>query len=128
MFRKLISKIKSRISSLKIRHKILLFYFILIVFSIGLSILIYQQTSEHYMNQKMKEIAIQGIQSDSRSVEMLIDDINNYSKMLIANQNVQKILQEENENKKVNYKELDRFLSQFINFNPKVSSIYIFSN
>ncbi len=128
LFRKLISKIKSRISSLKIRHKILLFYFILIVFSIGLSILIYQQTSEHYMNQKMKEIAIQGIQSDSRSVEMLIDDINNYSKMLIANQNVQKILQEENENKKVNYKELDRFLSQFINFNPKVSSIYIFSN
>ncbi len=84
---------KEKINHLKIRHKILLFYFILIVLSIGLSVAIYQRTSVYYMSQKMKEVAIQGIRSDSRSLEMLIDDINNYSKILLANQTVQKTLQ-----------------------------------
>ncbi len=72
----------------------------------------------------MKEVAIQGIRSDSRSLEMLIDDINNYSKILLANQTVQKTLQVDEGNIKTDFKALDRYLSEFINFNSKVSSIY----
>lgn len=113
---------------MKIGNKISLYYFVLIVISIVLSMFIYQQTNTYYMNQKIQEIAIQGVESDSRNFELFIEDINNYSKILLANQNVQQLLQDDNAQQLPSYKRLDRFLQEFINFNSKVSSIYVFSN
>ncbi len=113
---------------MKIGNKISLYYFTLIIISIVISIFIYQRTNTYYMNQRIEEIAIQGIQSDSRNFELFIEDINNFSKILISNQNVQQLLENENTYNFPNYKRLDRFLQEFINFNSKVSSIYFFSN
>jgi two-component system sensor histidine kinase YesM len=80
------------------------------------------------MNQKIEEIATQGIEADSRNFELVIEDINNYSKILLANQNVQQILEDDTRSQLPSYKRLDRFLQEFNNFNSKVSSIYVFSN
>jgi len=121
-------KITEKLSKIKIGNKITLYYFMLIVMSILLSMFIYERTNTYYMNQKMQEIATQAIESDSRNFELIIEDINNYSKILIANQNVQQLLENDNNYELPNYKRLDRFLQEFINFNSKVSSLYVFSN
>ena len=96
--------------------------------SILLSTFIYQRTNTYYMNQKIQEIATGAIEADSRNFELFIEDINNYSKILIANQNVQHILENDSLQEAPNFRKLNRFLQEFIIFNSKVSSLYIFSN
>ena len=121
-------KVTAKLSEMKIGNKITLYYFTLIVMSILLSMFIYERTSAYYMKQKIQEIAKQGVESDSRNFELFIEDINNYSKILIANQSVQQLLENDTIHEAPNYKRLDRFLPEFINFNTKVSSLYVFSN
>lgn len=121
-------KFREKLSKMKIGHKITLYYFTLILISILLSTFIYQHTSTYYTNQQLKEIATQGIESDSRNFGLFIEDINNYSKILLANQNIQQMLESDTIHQLPTYKSLDRFLQEFINFNTKVSSIYVFSN
>ncbi|WP_069998999.1 cache domain-containing sensor histidine kinase [Cellulosilyticum sp. I15G10I2] len=124
----LAKKIAANWSKMKIGNKITLYYFTLIIMSIVLSLFIYEQTNKYYMNQNIEKIGTQGIESDSRNFELFIEDINNYSKILLANQNVQQILENEDTYQLPTYRRLDRFLQEFINFNTKVSSIYVFSN
>ena len=123
----LLKKIRGKLSEMKIGSKITLYYLTLTIISILLSIFIYQQTNAYYIKQQIHEIAAQGIESDSRNFELFIEDINNYSKILLANQSIQQMLEAERE-QLPNYKNLHRFLQEFINFNTKVSSIYVFSN
>ncbi len=93
-----------------------------------LSLFIYEQTNRYYINQNIKKIGTQGIESDNRNLELFIEDINSYSKILIANQSVQQTLDNEDAYKVLSARRLDRFLQEFISFNSKASSIYVFSN
>lgn len=115
------------VQDLKIRNKIVLFYMTLIVVSILLSMFIYNITNTYYLNEKITELTISEIESNNRSLELLVEEINNYSKFLIGNQTIQKILNDES-GTMTSYKTLDKELNDFINLSNMVSSIYIFKN
>lgn len=115
------------VQDLKIRNKIVLFYITLIVVSIVLSMFIYNRTNTYYLNKRITELTISELEANNRSLELFVEDINNYSKILIANQTLQSILKDD-QVPLTSYNILDKELAEFINFNSKISSIYIFRN
>lgn len=110
--------------SISLRIKIILYYSSLIVLSISISVIAFKQINAFEISRKVEQVTLQGIQGDNRNINMLIEDINNFSKSIIANESVQRALKE---GKKGQYS-VNRFLAQSINFNPKIASIYLFNN
>lgn len=116
-----------KFNGLTIRNKIISFYFVLIVLSILLSAFIYVQTSANYLKQTIYDLNTNEILSDNKSLELLIEDVSNYSKEMLSNQGLQEILDVRNKNL-LEYRNLNQELAKSINFNSKISSVYVFSS
>lgn len=114
-----------KIGHLKIRTKIMLLYTALLFFSLGISMIIYTNISSNYAIRTLNELTIQNIESKNGSLELLINDISDYTKQLISNQNTQTILSDASNNK-LELNRLDREIAASVIFNHKVSSAYIY--
>lgn len=119
--------VANRFNRLKIRTRIMLFYLILVILSILVSVFIYTSTSSYYLQRRIHELTLNEIASNDRSLEVLVEDVSNDSKTLISNQRVQEVLGY-GDLPTLEYRGLDRELAEFINFNNKMSSIYVFNN
>ncbi len=101
----------------------MLLYMFIIVFGVGVSIFIYFSMSERKASFEMIQLAEDAIESDIRSYDVVISDVNNLSKILIANQPLQNTLQ----HGYMSYEtQLRKYLIEVAAFNKTVSSIYIF--
>lgn len=123
------NKIVEKFKELKIGTKIIVCYFIISVISITFSTIIYQKINERIMTKKVSEIALQTLQTIDNNLNLLVYTVNNESKILISNQGLQEILR--NEDKGFDYYnqiKINRNLTEFIQSNKIISSIYIFDN
>lgn len=107
---------------LSIRNKIILCYTILIILSISISIGIFFSTRDYITNNTVEEIALESIESESRTIDAMLSDILDTSKTVISSSLIQEAL--------VRYSwASDRSamnnLKEIVNFKTIVSSAYI---
>ena len=122
-------KIMEIFKNFKIGTKIIVCYFIISVISISFSTFIYQEINKRIMTQKVGEMAVQTLQTVDSNLNLLIYTVNNESKILLSNQNIQKVLK--NGNESFNYSSqtiVNRNLTELIQSNMFMSSVYMFDN
>lgn len=122
-------KIAEKFKDLKIGTKIIVGYLIIAIISVSFSTLIYRKINERIMTQKVSEMALQTLQTIDDNLNLLIYTVNNESKILLSNQVIQGILA--NGSKEFNYSnqvKVNRYLTEFIQSNMFISSVYIFDN
>ncbi len=122
-------KLKERILNLKISTKFVLFYIILLVLSVLLSSFLFQRINSNILENKIGAASIQTLNTISSSVDSLIENINNYSKMILSNEYIQKTLTQKNETFDLEAsRTIDALLAGYMEAIPAISSIYLFDN
>lgn len=114
-----------KFKQLKIRNKIIMFYLTLVLFSIGVSVFLYSQMSNDYLDETIYDLSISEIQSHNRSLEILIEDVNSYSKEIVSSPSIQTAL-DPNQQQTYGLKQVDKELAASMIFDNKISSVYIF--
>lgn len=114
-----------KFNQLKVRTKIMVLYFTLVILGVGLSAVIYLKMSGDYYEATIYDLSVNEITNNNHSLELLLQDINNFSKEIISNANIQEVL-DPNYQRVVGLKQVDQELTGLINFDSKISSIYIF--
>ena len=78
----------------------------------------------------MKQISVEVLDSAETNTSMIIDNVNDVSKMIISSDNVQNTLKKalEEGREKSDYDSISNYLIQFTNFNSNISSIYVLDN
>ena len=122
-------RILEKFRSFKIGTKIIVYYFIISVISISISTFIYQSINKRIMTQKVSEMAVQTLHTIDSNLNLLIYTVNNESKILLSNQNIQKLLKNGDEHFNYNSQTtINRYLTEFIQSNMFIASVYIFDN
>lgn len=122
---KWLDRFKNRIKRMSIRRKILVFYLALVLVSILISVSIYYSMSNRYLDTTIYDLSVNEAEAYSKSVELLIEDINSYSKEIISSVTIQAALDPKQEGE-FNLQRVDQELASSIAFNNKVSSVYVF--
>lgn len=143
------AKIRDTFLNLKISTKIMLFYLVLLIFSVVLSSVLYQKIYSNIMSGKVSEVSLQTLYSINSNIDSMIGNSKNLSKIIIASDAVQKALngkadytntaepvqsdsRQENDFGAINSANLDAqrsitaYVSELIEGFPFISSIYIF--
>ena len=118
-----------RFSDLKISVKLTLFYFLILIFSITLSNILYQEIYSNIALNKVSEVSVQTLYSIKASLNLMMSNMNNYSKIMLSDSDVQSLLR----NGSI-YSDLDvqgrvsNFLYKLIQDEPSIISVYLFDN
>ncbi len=122
--RKKISVI-NRIRMWNIRNKIMAFYLTLVLFSILISVSLYFHMSNSYLDNTIYDLSISEVQSHNRNLELLLEDINGYSKEIVSSPSIQTAL-DPNQEQFYRLKQVDQELAASMMFDNKISSVYVF--
>ncbi len=120
------NRIKNKILDLKISTKITLFYFILVIFTLLVSVFLYQRMYSKVMSDRVRELSIQNLHSVNLNINSIIDNVNNYSRMIIAADDVREVLVKSRGASRGKVEKMNVFLKNLINETPAISSVYIF--
>lgn len=121
--------LKKRVLNLRISSKLLLFYLILLVISITLSNYLFQKINSGILEKKIGEASVQTLDTISSGFDTLFDNINNYSKMLLSNNEIQKYLVKNDTYKDYEAtRDVTNLLAGYLQVMPNISSIYLFDN
>lgn len=125
MKKKLIEEFKN----FKIGTKIVVYYLLISLLSICFSTFIYHEIDKRIMTQKVSEMAQETLQTINSSLNELIYAVDNESKIVLSNQGLQSILKSgDNGFNYNNQVTTNRYLTEFIQSNMNISSIYILDN
>lgn len=126
---KLIKKLKRKIKDLKISLRIALFYFIVMIISLFISSLLYRQIYMNIAHQKVNEASVQTLYSIKSNVDLFFDNVNNYSKMILSDHDLQTILRKGNIYSDLNTQsKVGGYIYRMIQMIQSISSVYIFDN
>lgn len=122
-------KLTKKFNDFKIGTKIIVGYLLISITSIFLSTMIYRKVNEQIMTEKVSEMALQTLKTIDTNLNLLTYTVSNESKILISNQNLQRILQIGDRGFNFNNQvTINRYLTEFIQANMYISSVYIFDN
>lgn len=125
MKKKLIEKFKN----FKIGTKIVVYYLLISLLSICFSTFIYHEIDKRIMTQKVSEMAQETLQTINSSLNELIYTVDNESKIVLSNQGLQSVLKSgDNGFNYNNQVTTNRYLTEFIQSNMNISSIYVLDN
>lgn len=113
------------IKSRKLRDKIILFYLVLAFLTVIVNAVFYYQMSNRYIDETVYDLSVSEIQSHNRGLELLIEDINTYSKEIISSPSIQTAL-DPNQDQLYQLRQVDQELAASMMFDEKISSIYVF--
>ncbi|AWK50187.1 sensor histidine kinase [Clostridium beijerinckii] len=122
-----LSNWKSKYLNSKISIKIIIYFSIIFILSTVILSFTYNRINSRYSLEKMKQSSFEVLESAEVNTSMIIDNVNDTSKMIISSDNVQNTLKK-NYNEKSEYDDISNYLIQFTNFNSNISSIYILDN
>lgn len=126
---KLIKRLKRQIKDLKISLRIALFYFIVMIISLFISSLLYRQIYMNIAHQKVNEASVQTLYSIKTNVDLFFENVNNYSKMILSDHDLQTILRKGNIYSDLNTQSrVGGYIYRMIQMIPSISSVYIFDN
>lgn len=118
-----------KISDLKISARLALFYLLILIASMTLSNILYQEIYSNITLNKVSEVSVQTLYSIRANLNLMINNINNYSKIILSDNDVQSLLRNGNI-----YSDLDaqgrvsNFLYKLIQDEPSILSVYLFDN
>lgn len=118
---------KSKYLNSKISIKIIIYFSIIFILSTVILSFTYDKVNSRYSLDKMKQSSVEVLESAEVNTSMIIDNVNDTSKMIVSSDNVQNTLKK-NYNEKSEYDDISNYLIQFTNFNSNISSIYILDN
>ena len=146
---KVVAKTKKRFANSRISTKIMVFYSILLVFSVLSSSFLYQNIYSNTMRAKVSEVSIQTLSSINANIDSMIENSKNLSTVIISSDEVQQPLKHEGTDiqpsvktssvQELTAKEIisvdleaqrrvNAYVSKFIEAFPFISSIYIYDN
>lgn len=116
-----------KFSNFKISSRFTLIYCIISIFSVLLSNLLFQEIYSSMALKKVSEVSIQTLYSIRTSLDIMITNISNYSKMILSDDNLQTLLRRKNIYSDLNLqKKLGIYLNKLTQETPFISSVYIF--
>ncbi len=146
----IIRKMKDRFGNFRISTKIMVFYSILLVFSVLSSSILYQKIYSGTMRAKVSNVAIQTLSSINSNIDSMIENSKNLSTVILSSDEVQQPLKGQGggnttpEVRTSSVQDLDdrdiisvdlqsqrrvnAYISKFIEAFPFISSIYIYDN
>jgi Predicted signal transduction protein with a C-terminal ATPase domain len=120
---------RRKYSNLRISLKITLFYLIIFVISIIISSLLYQQIYMNLTLKKVSDVSIQTLDSINSNIDLMIDNINNYSKMILSNDDLQDVLRKASIYSDFStQRRINAYLVKLMEAVPAISSVYIIDN
>ena len=127
------TRIRKKYMDLKLSTKILTFYSGVLLISVVLSTLIYQNVYNSTMSKKVSEVSVQTLYSISSNILSMIENAKNLSKVVISSDEIQQPLNQISQNPFQNdYTEyqniMNTYISRFIEAFPFISSIYIYDS
>ncbi|MDT0125513.1 sensor histidine kinase [Paenibacillus sp. RRE4] len=104
-------------------------YFVIILLTVAFSALVLNRISENDAQQKINEASLQTITSIQTNVNLMIENVNNYSKMIFSDQNLQNLLRQGNvySNLQMQFK-VSSYLTNLMQAVPIIDSVYIYDN
>lgn len=122
-------RIRKRYMDLKISSKIVFIYLILMIFSVTVSSLIYEKIYDDITSKKVSELSVQTLYTIKSNINSMIQNINNNSRIIISNKDIQAILKNSNNRNGIDVQiDMYSYLSSIIDSMNNVSSIYIYDN
>ncbi|AFK86462.1 MULTISPECIES: sensor histidine kinase [Thermoanaerobacterium] len=122
-------KVIKKFGDLSISSKIVLYYLFVLIISISFLSIAYQEINSNITSNKVMQVSNEIVSNINSSIESLINTVDNQSKILISSQILQSALANGNAGNYASYiQPMSKYLSDFLNFNDFISSIYIFDN
>ena len=111
----------------KIRTQLITFYGLLILFTMLASGLVYQQINRNLAVGKLGDLSTQTASAIQYSLDSFFDNINKYSKRLIASSTVQEILQMELRESNIAQanKRLQDVVNEILIAEPAIASVFL---
>lgn len=123
------ARIAKKFGDLSISYKIVLYYLFVLIISVSFLSIAYQEINNNIINNKVMQVSNEIVSNINSSIESLINTVDNQSKILISSQILQSALANGNAGNYASYiQPMSKYLSDFLNFNDFISSIYIFDN
>lgn len=114
---------------LSISIKLSIMYMALLVLSLSMALIVYTHINDRITKQKNIDLSMQSLYSLRASVSNLLDSTSYNSRIIMANTDVQRILQDEQNLLKVaNQKTIAKQLVSLMDSLPYIHSIYIFDH
>ena len=121
--------IRVKLINLRIGTKIMLFYLLLLLLTITISSFLYQAINTRIMSEKISDVSVQTLRSINLNINLLVDTVNNYSKMVLANENVQNLLRTPHSYHDIQTERtVNRYLIELTESSPLIEGIYLFRN
>lgn len=121
--------IHCKLSNMRISIRFTLFYCVILIFSILLSNALYQKIYSNTALKKVGDLSVQTLYSVKTSLDLMISNIDNYSKMILSNDDLQLLLRQGNIYSDLYIQgRLGTYLNKLTQETSSISSVYIFDN
>lgn len=113
----------------KLAFKIPLAYFIVIIVTVAFSFLILNKISTDSAQKKVGEASLKTITSIKTNVNFMIENVDNYSKMMLSDSNLQNLLRQGNVYSNLQTQaKVSNYFYNLIQAEPVIDSVYIFDS
>ncbi|WP_223199822.1 MULTISPECIES: sensor histidine kinase [unclassified Paenibacillus] len=104
-------------------------YFVIILLTVAFSALVLNRISENDAQRKINEASLQTITSIETNVNLMIGNVNNYSKMIFSDPNLQNLLRQGNVYSNLQTQsKVSAYLTNLMQAVPIIDSVYIYDN
>jgi len=124
---RLLQKLKQRLLNLSISAKIIAYYLVLLVVSIVLSTILYQKVNGAMALGPLSDMSFQLLHSVSTSTNSVVENVADFSKLVVSNEGIQDSLRNTSRNYSFSYqRQADVALDRLIKGSAYASDIYVF--
>ncbi len=123
----ILHNIKQRLLNLSVNAKIIAYYLLLLVVSIGISGVLYQSVNSTVILGPLSDISFQLLHTVSTSANSVIQNVADYSKLVVSNEEIQDSLHNTLLNYSFYYQhQADVAVDRLVRGSPYTSAIYVF--
>ncbi|OPG99505.1 sensor histidine kinase [Chryseobacterium mucoviscidosis] len=113
----------------KLAFKIPFAYFVIILLTVAFSYMVLSQISSNSAQKKINETSLQTITSIQTNVELIIENVNNYSKMIFSDHNLQDLLRQGDVYANLQTQaKVSTYLYNLMQAVPMIDSVHIYDN
>ncbi|MGG6309299.1 sensor histidine kinase [Paenibacillus macerans] len=113
----------------KLAFKIPFAYFLVILLTVGFSYLVLNQIAANSAQKKINEASLQTVTSIRTNVDLMIENVNNYSKMIFSDRNLQNLLRQGDVYANLQTQsKVSAYLYNLMQAVPIIDSVHIYDN
>lgn len=115
--------------SLNIGARFTLFYLIVLAITMVVTSMLYQVVNVSILERKVGELSVQTLNTIKMNTDILLGSINNFSKLILSNDVIQRILTEPSSYSNPDaVRRIQTSLALYMEADPSISSIHVFDN